>query len=303
MRKNAKNIETVSTVSEGNKKLYDVTMRNIKSIGCKFFVDIPVELLYSDERFQRVVESSGKKIRLIKENWNVNKLDALKVSPHSEQCMFSVIDGHHRLQAAKLCGIEYLPCEVILGLSANTVERLVQEAEIFATQDDEVEKLTPQQKHKANLILGVKKNVILQKIADKYEIKLRPSAKGRGLTKIGYLQGFTTALDVANYGEEYLDRVFNILTKARWNLATNGFCTQTIHATWNILRLHKNEIDTVHNGMIEYFKMIQPEQFLAEAMAKYPERKRTERNTMLLEDFLVENYGIEKVYYGGIVAA
>lgn len=290
------NKTSVAESAMTQKRLFNWTMENCQRIGSKVFVFIPTELLFVDPRFQRVEESSKAKIRTLANNWDDNKMDALKVSAHPETFNFSIIDGYHRFSAGKMKEFTGFSCELIQGLSASPEERLIQEATLFATQTDEVDCLTPMMKHKANVVRGIKENVIVQSLVDKYGINLKP-VTSRGRTKIGYLAGFSQALHIAKASDTILDRIFNIICEAKWNLAKNGFSANVLAPLSNMLSLHNGDYDHV---FINYFRDIEPDKFFAEAKVKYPERKEKEALTLLLEDKICEA-GAERVYYGGNV--
>lgn len=297
--KNATVKTVVSEIGMSQRSLYEFTCQNKQKIGNKEYVFIPNELLFTDNRFQRENESSKLKIKKLEEGFNENSMDALKVSPHPEEHRFSIIDGYHRFTAGKAKGYTGFPCEVVQGLSSDPEERLIQEATLFATQTDLVENLTPNMKHKANVLIKVKANVVLETLVEKHGIMLKkPTARGKA--KIGYLSGFTKALSLAglNDGEERLDRIFTIIEEARWNLATNGYSKNVISAISNMLSLHEKDYGDI---LVAYFRNIEPDKFFSESKVKYPERKPIEALTLLLEDKVCEATGIERVYNGGHV--
>ena len=277
-------------------RLFNLTMQNCQKIGNKVFVFIPTELLCVDERYQRVSESSKVKIRNLTNCWDDNKMDALKVSAHPEVNEFSIIDGYHRFTAGKAKGFNGFSCELIQGLSENPEERIIQEATLFATQNDEVDMLSPVEKHKANVLRGVTENIILQEIIDKYDIPLKKNPS-HGRVKIGHLAGYTCALRIAKvYGKEMLDDIFYVICESRWNLAARGLSANVIGSVANMLKFHPAYREEIKGELIKYFKPIEPDKFFASAMDKYPERKEKERLSLFLEDYLCEQIGMERTY-------
>lgn len=296
--------ETATEVVNKNKPMhqkdvYDLVLNSLRKVGNKYYASIPLTLLFADKRFQRNSRSAHVKIKRLVDRWNPNKMDALKVVPHGETCSFSVVDGFHRLTALRMMGVTTVECEVVLGLSENPDERLVQEAFLFATQGDEIDRLLPVDKHNANLVLGVKENVVVNSLCAKYHIPLKTSLQGR--TKVSHLAGFTAALSIARVNEKLLDDVFYILCESRWNLAAKGLGALTLKTVSGILSLHPECKDDIIKSLIEYFTPIDPAQYFANAYAKYPERKEQERLVLFLEDYLVETLGITRVYNGGAV--
>lgn len=283
-----------------NKEMYTLVMKNAKEVGNKKFVVFPVALLYADPRFQRIDDATSSRITKLADNWDTNKMDPLRVSFHDEECMGSVIDGYHRLCAAKRIGLSEIECEVLQGLSDFPATRLKEEARLFADQDDQVSRLTPQQKHLANCLCGVKENVELQRIIDKFEVKVKPDRARRAST--GYLQGFTAALNVCKTNPKILEKTFTIIQKAKWDMATNGYSALVINSISAILTIHRYN-DDITKYLIKYFRPIEPAKFFADAMVKYPERREKERLVLMLEDHLVDTYQVKRLYTGGKVVA
>ena len=294
-KKNIKNV-TVAQVND-NEELFNLTTQNIQQIGKKKLVYIPLKLLCIDSGYQRDEHISKGKISNLVNKWNDDKMDPLRVSIHPEEKCFAIIDGCHRYYAASALNFAGLECEVMF-LSSNPAERRVQEATLFATQNDETDKLTPLEKHKANCMRGIKENVYLQKMVDKYNIALKPE-RGRGRAKINHLAGFSAALQASKISEQHIDNIFNIIVSARWNLATNGFHSYIIRTISRVLRLHPAYTNEIVQTLIDYCIKIEPDSFLAEATVAYPERKIEEACVLTMEDKVCKALNIPRVYFGG----
>lgn len=297
---------TASTVnSDVRKKMYDLIMSNTIPVGNKRYADIPPceddGILFVDDRIQRDKNTmkAKNKIKNLAENWDINKMDALKVVPHPEENRFSVVDGCHRLSAAILKGEKSVVCEIITGLSEDPKERLIQEATLFATQNDEVDTLSPIERHKANVLRGIKENVIVDGLAKKHNIELKKNPS-HGRVQNGQLAGFTMALNIAKVnGDKFLDDVLTILCASRWNVAKGGLSANALYAVSSILRLHPEYKREISSLLVKKFTPIEPDQLFAEAHAKYTTRKEKERILLYVEDIVCENLGITRVYNGG----
>lgn len=293
--------ETTQVVTNMNKRkpVFDLVMKNVRTIGSKTYVYVPLDLLIVDPAFQRNAKAAKSKVKKLVDNWNPHKMDSLRIVPHPESFEFSVVDGGHRLEALKTLGAEGVECEVILGLSENPQERLIQEAFIFATQGDEEHKVAPVDKHRANILRGVEENVILDKVMKKYDIPLK-SHSARGRVRPKQLAGFTIALNIAKvHGESLLSDTIYTICESRWNIATHGLSALTLHSIASVLKFHPEHKNAVIAELINFCTPIQPDQFYAMAHAKYPERKEKERLVLFLEDYVVEKLGINRVYTGG----
>ena len=291
---------TITPIKNDDNRLFKLTVSNIQQIGNKKYVNMPMELMFIDEQYQRGTVTSKLKIRNLANKWNDAKMDSLKVSIHPEEGRFAIIDGMHRYKAAEIIGKTELNCEVI-ELSGDPKVRLVQEATLFATQMDEVDNLTPVEKHSANCLRGVIENVILQEVLDFYNIPLKTNPS-HGRVKIGHLAGFTSALAIAKKnGKGRLDSIFYVITGARWDIASKGTSSLVIQSIDAMLKLHPDHEEEIKQKLIEMFKPIQPEKFFASAMDTYPERKEKERLVLYLEDKICDELNIEHVYHGGNV--
>jgi hypothetical protein len=277
------------------KKLYDSVMANRKQVGNKYFAEIDRDLLFADSRFQRLSKAGSRKVAKLAQKWNPAKCDPIRVSPHEDECRFSIIDGLHRYLASGINGDNRLVCEIVMGLPQDPSERLKAEAFLFATQNDEVDALTPTEKHNANLILGVPEYIAVDKISNKYNIAIRKS--GAGMSKPGVLTCYSTALRIARTaGEPVLDDVYHIICESRWNLSPYGFTDKTLKAISDVIRLHPEHRTEIIAETIKFLKPITPQQFIAYGMAAYPERTRTEQFTLYLEDYLCDAIGMDRIY-------
>lgn len=292
--------ESLKVENKSLKPMYDLVMKNLNATGNKQHAYVPIESLEIDLRYQRDPQLAKGKIKHLVDNWNPYKMDSLRIVPHPETYTFSVVDGGHRLEALKIMGASGVECEVLLGLSDDPDERLKEEAFIFSTQNKQKNILYPTQTHNANLICGVKANIIVDNLCKKYHIPLKKNLRGR--TKSTHLAGFDRALKIANsHGEEMLDNIFNVICSSRWNLSSKGLGNLVLTTIKHILSLHPEHTEVIVNALIEYFTPIDPSQFFANAYTKYPERKEQERLVLFLEDYLVETLGLTRVYSGGSV--
>lgn len=83
---------------------------------------IDPEQLKIDGSYQRSINDG--RVRYIAKNWNHSACGVIYVSMRDDGGLY-VIDGHHRVEAAKRAHVDGLPCCVYVGLSQE------QEAEVF----------------------------------------------------------------------------------------------------------------------------------------------------------------------------
>lgn len=285
---------TNATVNANN-ALYNLVMQNTMRVGNKRFAYIPLDLLYVDMRYQRLDTSSKAKVNNLAAHWDSNRMDPIRVSAHPDEGRFAVLDGLHRTLAAKINGVSGLEAE-ILSFETNDDQRLLSEATIFATQNDEVETLTPAQKHNANVVRGVKENVALNNVIRKYSIPLKDN-KGQGKSAIGTLSGFKEALRItATYGEEMIDDIMNVICSSRWNDEPNGFSNVTLSAIKNVLAAHQDIKEQIIAASISYFRTITPNTLLAYGKVNYAVRSDRSAMTLAYDDFVSKTLGVSLSY-------
>lgn len=283
-------------ISKAQMRDYEIVKRNMREVGGKRFALVPTELIFADPRFQRLTSKGSEKIKKLAAAWNPAKMDALRLSPHDEEFRFSLIDGYHRLMAARINGIDLIECEIIITLPADPHERLKAEAHLFVTQNNNVDLLRPMQKHNAGVLLGIPEYVALDTLLEKYGIYLRTKGSS-GRAKIGELSGYSGALKIAKkYGRDRLEDVFKIILESRWNLSVDGFADIPLNAINTVLLLHEDKREEVIEACIKYMKQITPNLFISQGNANYPTRARYQRAILTLEDRVCDIIGADRLY-------
>lgn len=282
-----------------NMEMFNQVMASAIKVGNKHFAPVPLRLLFIDSSYQRKTKKT--KVATLVKKWDVNKMDALRVSPRSETGTFAIIDGSHRFSAASIKKEQILVCEILMDLPVDPEARLKEEARLYATQSDEVNKLTPVEKHNANVLLGIQENVIVENLLEKYDIPLKTNPS-HGRVKTGSLAGFTALLSQAKVGgKAHVDKILKILCESRWNMATNGLSALVINAVGNLLKLHPDNGKEIEEVLVGIFTQIEPKQFFGEAISRYPMRRENERLLLWLEDELCKQIHITRVYEGGTI--
>lgn len=287
---------TPVTSTPATASLYNLVVNNIQTIGNKKFAYIPLELLATDNRYQRGALTTESKINKLVNSWDKNLMNPILVSPHKEEALFYIVDGFHRADAAKRMGFTGIEAEVLVDLPENPEQRLVAEAKLFGNQLKAVDKLTPIQSHNANVLAGVTANILLERIAEKYNVNIKPANCQSREKRVNTVTAFATALRVAKKGEQLLDDIFDIICYAGWNMGTEGFTNWIIQALSNILSMHPDMREASKTALKEYFRTREVENVLAEAIVKYPLRKKNAQMTLLLEDYLHTTIGMPYVY-------
>ncbi len=301
-------VNIISGLFDGNSHVNkDITVRsaicnavlsNCQGVGGSKFAMIPLNVLFANKMFQRNGIENKAKIKKLYEKWDFLLCDPIKVVYYPEVSAFSIVNGWHRLQAMLLHGIASAKCEIIDLTEQDIEKRIKMEAKLFAEQGDCVEVLTPMQRHNANLLNGVRENVLLEKLSKKYDLKLH---RNRGAVRVNHennITSFNTCLKVLKKknGENILDYALHTLCEARWNLSVNGLGRPVMVALTNVLKLHQDRIEDVAYEAAKYFVNIEPNKFFAEAKVNYPEITDNNANTRHLEDIVCAALNIPTVY-------
>ena len=139
----------------------------------KYVASIPVELLRIDFAYQRITTSTPARLKKLANHWREDKLMPMIVVAHPEEFSFYIVDGFHRFTVATTMlksVYKALDAIVLTNAPEEAAKRQKFEAELFVTQNEEVERITPIQMHKARLLIGDGAAAGLQKMLDKYNV-------------------------------------------------------------------------------------------------------------------------------------
>jgi len=146
---------------------------------------LPVEKLVIDPEYQREVRAEGRRaIEKIAAAFEWTKFSPVVVSPVSLG-RWAVIDGQHRATAARLCGIDQVPCYIL------SLDRAGQAAS-FAAINGSVTKITSFHVYKAALAAGEGWAVQARKVAEAADCKLMTSNKSASEKAGGEIYGINT---------------------------------------------------------------------------------------------------------------
>lgn len=129
---------------------------------------LPVDKLTADARFQRSIESrrSQSNIKNIVERFTWSLFQVATVA--NVDGTFSIIDGQHRVEAARQIGLETVPCIVI------EVENVAEAARLFVDANRNRVTLTPQAIHKALVAAGDEQACAVDRAASAAGIEILP---------------------------------------------------------------------------------------------------------------------------------
>lgn len=297
----------LSSKAYDKKQKYDLVMNTRQYVGGKQFCYIPMELLEIDNSYQREYAIDKAKIARLANEFDINMYDPIQVAPHPETHSFAIINGVHRFLACLILCTTGMEASIVTGLSADPEERRIQEATIFVTQSDLVDNLSITQKHKANILRKIPKYLVLEEciqgrrlIIDKKWYTRMSVEEQDKYADYRVLSGYGAALNIAGLinGKQILNKTLDIIAYSNWHDAPKAYSAIMIHAVSSVLRIHSCE-DKIVRTLVEYFKPMEPAEFIARAYEKYPARTEKERLVLLLEDEICARLNIDRIYFGG----
>lgn len=251
------------------------TIINAIPVGGKIFAIVPLEELCVDNTYQRPVQSH---VKTIAKEWADVKCDPLKIN-YREDGNFYVWDGQHRKVAAQMRGIEYLLCDITIGL---TVE---QEASLFGAQGDGLKKPNPYDIFKAHVRSGDKIDTDIKTACDLFGIEVKKSSAP------GCLSCLTISREIFNRGhEDYFYWVLDLLEKAAWYNFPRAYSHCVIYSLYELRKTYVEEYEFVNKKLVDYIKKFSPSEMITKAVARYPQyRDESKSLKMLFVDIIDDN--------------
>lgn len=176
------------------------------------FKSVALRTLKIDPRYHYEKRFNQRRADRIAREWDDRKCGVLTVSDRGESKI--LVDGVHRMHAARSIGIDFLPAKVFYGLDQQD------EATVFSGLSDAV-RLTPFALFKARLVAHDSQAVEIQALADKYRVHLGDG--GSASNGLRTTRSVTTLEVLHSVG--VLDDVLDVLTRA---LPDDPFALNTI---------------------------------------------------------------------------
>ncbi|MCM1322995.1 MAG: ParB N-terminal domain-containing protein [Acetobacter sp.] len=169
---------------------------------------VSTDELQVDSRYQRPVNEAlvGKIASHFNEALFAPLLVAERATPDGH--IKFVVDGQHRLEAARLLGFKEVPCFVYSGMS------VADEANLFVSQQVASARLTPRDSYKANVFIHNPENidVMIDKTLHKYGHRIGVHEHDVG----GWYAIVTLRETVKKYGVDGLAKVLMLLNELGW---------------------------------------------------------------------------------------
>ncbi len=258
-------IESMEKINKGRKDNIENrrsalnTLVGAIPVGGKVFAIVSLDELHIDDSYQRSLQGH---VKTIAKDWNPTKCDPLKIN-FREDGKFYVWDGQHRLEAARMRGIKYLLCDIVVGLTQ------AQEAELFGCQGVGIKKPDPYDIFKANVYSGEEIDTAIKEICDKYDLLVNRNGK-----TAGNLSCLTLVREILGKGEEeYFEWVLELLHKAKWNEFPQSHCHRVVNSLYEIRKVSDDKSEFVQRKLVTYLKKTNPDELLRNATMRYVQFK------------------------------
>ena len=291
---NELNVKPNSTPNNDKAELYDLTISNMQRIGNKTLVAIPRKLLKVDPTYQRLENRSQEKINYLVKNWDTNKMSPITVVPHPEEYMFAIVDGYGRYTASGMLTEPFtkIVADVIIDAPNTIHARKIYEAKLFVEQTKGVETLKAIQKHKANVLLGVKECIEIEQVCNKHNVFF---VSNSGQRNKGILGSYTDTLRICkSQGKDCLDWIFGIIEQSHWSELLNGYNTVTLRMLKSIYAWYPEMRMETAELLVAQLRQTTPEKFKASAVHTYPKKEVKTACSLYLEDIVTGNLNLVK---------
>lgn len=254
---------------------------------------VPLSCCFTDERYQGL--RRHKNVSKLIRNWDVRKLEPITLVPHPEECRFAIVNGKGRSMAAKEKKIDMLPAIILMDAPEDLDERLKFEAELFISQDNEVENVKHLEKHPARVIIGDEAAISIEKLTKKYNIRV---VNKQGSRNGGVLGSYYETYNIASkQGEKCLDFMFSIIQNAGWDKQPNGYCIYVMRAFKGCWEAYPDYRKQIHRCLSKELRKIDPSLFIARAKSTYSNRDNCIACLLYMEDIICRGLDISRKIY------
>lgn len=190
---------------------------------------IRIANLVVEERYQRRLHDQGRRnVQRIASAFRWTHFAPVIVAP-IEGGMFAIVDGQHRTTAAALCGIDSVPCQVIVADTET-------QAAAFAAINGNVTKISPMQLHHAAVAAGEPSASLLAQACAIAEVELLRYPIPKHLQKPGQTMAVGAAQRCfAQYGRDTLITALQCVTQTESNNQPGVLSSFVIRALCTVL--------------------------------------------------------------------
>lgn len=233
-------------------------------------------------------------------NFDDDKLLPLQGVIHWELGLVFLFDGYGRLVVTDILNEErgdgkYDYLEVMIPLTAPNEPEARQryEAEMYATQNTAVAKMTPLQKHGALRIMKDPTVLAMDVLEAKYGFGYANTRGQRDANVIGSYMEFYR--DIKGLGIEFGDYFFSLCKDARMNDKVNGYSVYIMRAVRDAYKMYPEYRKEIYNILGSYMRERTVAIIKSDGVSTYPMIDQIMAVSMHMEDVITEYLGINKI--------
>lgn len=256
---------------------------NFKFAG-KRIAEVHVDVLDRDDNYQRKPDEYH--VAKIAAEWDDDSCAVILVSYRDGKLY--VIDGWHRVLAARRAGKQTLAAQIYTGLTAQ------QEANIFRNQDANKGNVSLYDKHRAAVFEGVPEACILDTILGKFHLTIRANhSKENGNTTqcISSLAAVQSILANKDLGPDCLTWVLQLMNDANWFVEKDAGTHANIWSLRYVYEdgMHNNCLTTYRGNLLASMSEVTPVRFRQFAANAYPLKTDVRAHTKALFFAIAKN--------------
>lgn len=294
-------------VSENDKREAQARIRELKAYVKEaidsgkrnIIVKLPRYFFRIDPEYQIPVRTN-RDLGYLLGNFDDDKLLPLQGVIHWELGLVFLFDGYGRLVVTDILNEErgdgkYDYLEVMIPLTApNEPEaRQKYEAEMYATQNTAVAKMTPLQKHGALRIMKDPTVLAMDVLEAKYGFGYANTRGQRDANIIGSYMEFYR--DIKGLGIEFGDYFFSLCKDARMNDKVNGYSVYIMRAVRDAYKMYPEYRKEIYNILGSYMRERTVAIIKSDGVSTYPMIDQIMAVSMHMEDVVTEYLGINKI--------
>lgn len=255
-------------------------------LGRRIFVKIDVRIVYIDNTYQRLTDSSV--TRLVKP-YNVDMTNAVTLSYRDGR--FYGLNVIHRGFGAILTGNFEIVAEVFLDMDQ------AEEARWFADQNKGTTTVKNDQKHRANITGDRVEDITLEQICDIFNMKMTKSQKmPYGLTAC---KAATAIIENRTLGPECLCWIFEIMFQSKWldiGGCTTAMWLNAMAGVYKKLKPYPEEFQQeACRNLVMVMRKVEPLKLNAVGLTMNICHERRSAIGALLDDIAMGNITVHKV--------
>ena len=274
-------VET-NTVAMSHEILAESIITNTTELDGIRLGSIPVELLKTDENYQRPVDDA----HVNQLSHPFKRINANVLTTSYRDGYFWIIDGQHRYNAAIANGIKRLTCIILTGLTSKDEAKLFKELNINHKKPD------PYKLFKANVWNGdesdtdIAIDMEIKRICDKHNIEVKKFSRGSSGKALRCLSRARNIVGSTSYdGVACFEWIIDLLNVTDWADISNTYIREVILMLKNFWIDNKDNKE-LEKKLINVINSTTPTLMMHKAKHDYPNHGNEVAMGLCLRDLL-----------------